>query len=241
MEATNTDAETWVHWHTPVISGLSVCLGFFGLVNLASIAASHGFHWHSAITEVINGYRNTLFPIYDLVLGPVAILLRIHLTQTVKDLVTCILLALAAANTESVFRDRRPLAVSVFRSVRKMLEGLPSETTLEEPLRPADFGVVVKPEGGPRLSTNESNFLSRKIPRLDDVLAGVFFLGFFSAFGLLTFWVIKYQGISTVSSYATAHWPNWLIQSLKAWSLSSFAGILLSVFFNPSLPFTLSR
>lgn len=96
-------------WGRLILAALGVLLGFFGLINGISLAANNGFQWHPTIGALIEDYRQTFYPFYDVALAPFAAWLDIPLSPILKDGLTVILISFSAANAESFARDGTPL------------------------------------------------------------------------------------------------------------------------------------
>lgn len=107
-------------WHRHVSSGTLLVVGFFGIINLASVAAKHGFEWHAAIKGIVEEYRTTIYPIYNSFLVPALAHFKIHVPNWSDDIITLTFLSFAAANAEASIRHKRPLIMLYVRLFGKI-------------------------------------------------------------------------------------------------------------------------
>ena len=198
-------------WHKFVFGGVSLCIGFFGLVNLASVVASHGLEWHGVIAKLIEGYRATIFPIYDFILAPLRIYFHVTISQSLKDVITCLLLSMTAANWESMVRDKKPLLRSLLEITRDA-----------QRLRRNKDG---SPQPG-AVAIARPNFITRAVPGLVYFLSGVF--GTIAvALGAAQIWTFTFFPNVPPASIMRSLLPAWTFVWLRNWWLSAIVGAII--------------
>jgi len=108
----------WV-WLRIISGSAAVLCGSFGGALIAlSIAIKNGFQIHPSIVELIEAYREAVYPRYEqlLLIGSYWFHINLHLSPQMIDIASLFVLAITAANVESFARDGDSIITNVVSS-----------------------------------------------------------------------------------------------------------------------------
>lgn len=101
-----------------LLRAVGLILSLSTVVGLMNLAAHHGIHWRAYLGTLVATYRAVMAPFYHYFVTPVFgwlfALIHIRLTEPMKDVITVLILLLAAANAESFIRENRSIVFSMF-------------------------------------------------------------------------------------------------------------------------------
>jgi len=212
---------TWLVWLRLVLGAVGIFCAYVGVfAGLASAVSKYGFQWHPLILETVNYYRSNVYPLYDHVFQVAASFLDVnwHLPAFLRDPITILGLAFAAANFESLVRDRQLLLVNVFRASWRAAF---TRTRADDERWDREYrrnGVDLPPSTAPE-SIGAGIFSSLARNRLVHMSADQHILGPILPFVFSLGWtvVVVYAVWRPIILFGPAYF-GWLPQWLKIWS-----------------------